>query len=104
MATPGPHECYLNANRLENLLLVCRTCHKRLEAGMRTRGALDGLGYASLSLAPLYLMRDREDIDAHIARADAPRDDTPGGDAATEYLHDACGLPTQRAHARRIRL
>ena len=73
----GINEHYLNANRLENLVLVCRTCHKRLEAGMRTRGALDGLGYALLSLAPLYLMCDREDIDAHIARADAPRDGAP---------------------------
>ncbi len=67
----GLNERYLEANRLENLALVCRTCHKRLEASVRTRGALDGLGYALLSLAPLYLMCDRGDIDAHISRADA---------------------------------
>ena len=71
---PGVNERYLDANRLENLILVCRTCHKRLEAGLRTRGALDGLGHALLALAPLYLMCDREDIDAHIERSDAPRD------------------------------
>jgi DEAD/DEAH box helicase domain-containing protein len=66
----GLNERYLDANRLENLALVCRTCHRRLEAGLRTRGALDGLGHALLALAPLYLMCDREDIDAHIARAE----------------------------------
>ena len=71
---PGVNERYLDANRLENLILVCRTCHKRLEASLRTRGALDGLGHALLALAPLYLMCDREDIDAHIERSDAPRD------------------------------
>ncbi len=80
----GLNERYLDANRLENLVLVCRTCHRRLEAGLRTRGALDGLGHALLALAPLYLMCDREDIDAHIERADSTQ-----GDAAPEELSPA---------------
>ena len=28
---PGINEHYLEANRLDNLMLVCRTCHQRLE-------------------------------------------------------------------------
>ncbi len=70
---PGRNEAYREANRLENLLLVCRTCHQRLERAVRTRGALDGLGYALLNLAPLYLMCDRGDLGLHVARADRAR-------------------------------
>lgn len=33
------------ANRLDNLQLLCRRCHRRVEATVRTRGALDGLAY-----------------------------------------------------------
>ena len=62
----GINEYYLVANRLENLVLVCRTCPRRLEAAVRTRSALQGLGYALHSLAPLYLMCDPEDIGLHV--------------------------------------
>ncbi len=65
----GVNNAYLAANRLENLLLVCRTCHQRLEAAVRTRGALDGLAYALHNLAPLYLMCDVEDLGRHVTRA-----------------------------------
>ncbi len=68
---PGLNDNYLLANRMDNLILVCRTCHQRLEATVRTRGGLDGLGYALHNLAPLYLMCDWKDIDVHIERADA---------------------------------
>jgi len=64
----GRNENYLLANRLENLVLVCRTCHRRLESAVRTRSALQGLGYALHSLAPLYLMCDPEDLGLHVSR------------------------------------
>ncbi len=78
---PGLNEQYIQANSLENLALVCRTCHHRLEATVRTRGGLDGLGYALHNLAPLYLMCDWKDIDVHIVRADSAA--SPGASAPT---------------------
>lgn len=65
---PGRNERYKEANQLENLLLVCRTCHRRLEMGVRVRGGLDGLAYVLGQLAPLYLMCDRQDLDVHVSR------------------------------------
>jgi DEAD/DEAH box helicase domain-containing protein len=65
---PGINEHYRQANRLDNLILVCRACHQRLEAGARVRSGLDGLAYALGQLAPLYLMCDPEDIGVHVVR------------------------------------
>lgn len=82
----GMNDHYLLANRLENLVLVCRTCHRRLEAAVRTRSALQGLGYALHSLAPLYLMCDPEDLGLHIARGEplgASRTSTPAAHDVT---------------------
>jgi len=70
---PGFNENYLIANRLENLVLVCRTCHRRLESGVRTRTGLDGLAYALTNIAPLHLMCDPQDIGVHVVRGDSLR-------------------------------
>ena len=67
---PGVNEAYRDANRLSNLVLVCRTCHQRLEAAVRVRGGLDGLAYAVSNLAPLYLMCDPSDLGVHVRRAE----------------------------------
>lgn len=75
---PGVNEAYKTANRLENLILVCRACHQRLEAAVRTRGALDGLAYTLHNLAPLYLMCDTEDLGHHVTRAGETG--APGGE------------------------
>ena len=59
---PGVNDFYLQANRLENLMLLCRTCHRRVEtAGRLNTGLLS-------NLAPLYLMCDRSDLGAFVAR------------------------------------
>ena len=76
---PGLNEYYVQANRLDNLTLVCRTCHQRLEASVRTRGGLDGLGYALNNLAPLYLMCDWSDIGVHIVRTERTASAEAGG-------------------------
>jgi DEAD/DEAH box helicase domain-containing protein len=65
---PGFNENYQIANRLSNLVLLCRRCHQRLESGVRTRSGLDGLAYALQNLAPLYLMCDRSDIGVSVSR------------------------------------
>jgi ATP-dependent helicase YprA (DUF1998 family) len=59
---PGQNEAYRQANQLENLATLCRTCHQRAEQGQRLRTGLGGLAYALGSLAPLHLMCDPGDI------------------------------------------
>ena len=64
----GLNENDRQANDLSNLVLLCRRCHQRMEAGVRARTGLDGLAYALGNLAPLHLMCDRRDIDVAIIR------------------------------------
>lgn len=60
---PGDNETYRQANRLENLITLCASCHRRAEEGQRARSALAGLAYVLRNLAPLYLMCDPGDIE-----------------------------------------
>ena len=59
---PGQNEAYLEANRLENLTTLCRSCHLRAEAALMMRSALGGLGHLLRHVAPLHLMCDPRDI------------------------------------------
>jgi DEAD/DEAH box helicase domain-containing protein len=63
---PGPpplgNEAYLEANRLENLTTLCRTCHRRAELLVHVRSGLAGLAYALVNVAPLHLMCDPRDL------------------------------------------
>jgi DEAD/DEAH box helicase domain-containing protein len=52
----GENDNHRLANRLENLILLCSACHRRVERAQGSRGALSGLGYVLRSLAPLYVM------------------------------------------------
>ncbi len=65
---PGLNRNDREANRLDNLVLLCRRCHQRMEAGVRARTGMDGVAYALGNLAPLYLMCDRRDIDVAVVR------------------------------------
>lgn len=67
---PGLNDFYLEANRLENLLLVCRGCHRRIETAGRYHTGLDGLAYLLSNLAPLHLMCDPGDLGVHVVRGD----------------------------------
>lgn len=58
----GKNDNYLEANRLENLVTLCRSCHRRVEVDRMVRGTLSGLAHALRHLAPLYLMSDPRDI------------------------------------------
>ncbi len=69
----GINENYLLANRLENLVTVCRSCHQRLETAVRVRSGLDGASYALSNLAPLHLMCDPQDLGVTVARGAALR-------------------------------
>jgi DEAD/DEAH box helicase domain-containing protein len=59
---PGTNQAYLEANQLDNLVTVCRSCHQRIERGQRLRTGLGGLAYVLGSLAPLHLMCDPGDL------------------------------------------
>ncbi|HBY07441.1 MAG TPA: ATP-dependent helicase [Chloroflexi bacterium] len=54
------------ANRLENLVTLCPTCHLRAESAVRVRSGLAGLGYALENIAPLFLMCDSGDLGVHV--------------------------------------
>jgi len=58
-------ENYLQANRLENLITLCPTCHRRVELAVRVRSGLAGLSYVLKHLAPFFLMCDQNDIGVH---------------------------------------
>jgi DEAD/DEAH box helicase domain-containing protein len=89
----GLNEQYLQANRLENLTLVCRTCHRRLEVGVRVHSGLDGLAYALTNLAPLHLMCDPQDIGVTVVRAERSASALANEDAGTGHAADT-GLST----------
>ncbi len=93
---PGFNEHYLVANRLENLVLVCRSCHQRLESGVRKRTGLDGLAYALTNIAPLHLMCDPQDIGVHVVRgADLKQQDNAlGGEPASDPADVVDAVPT----------
>ena len=54
------------ANRLENLTTLCKTCHHKVEQNVRIRSGLAGLGFVLGNLAPLFLMCDPRDLGTHI--------------------------------------
>ncbi len=56
------NDAYRVANKLDNLVTLCASCHRRAEAGQQTRSALGGLAYVLGNLAPLFLMCDPGDI------------------------------------------
>jgi DEAD/DEAH box helicase domain-containing protein len=60
----GSGDPSLQANRLENLTTLCRTCHKKVEQNVRIRSGLAGLGFVLGNLAPLFLMCDPRDLGA----------------------------------------
>src|SRR5690606_32439891 len=41
------------ANRLENLITLCHSCHHKVEQNVRIRSGLAGLGFVLGNLAPL---------------------------------------------------
>ncbi len=50
------------ANRMENLITLCPSCHQQAEQNVRMRSGLGGLATLLGHLAPLYLMTDNRDL------------------------------------------
>jgi DEAD/DEAH box helicase domain-containing protein len=57
---------FIEANRLENLVTLCHSCHRQVEQNVRIRSGLSGLGYVLGNLAPLFLMCDAGDLGTHV--------------------------------------
>ena len=55
----------IEANRLDNLITLCSSCHRKAEQNVRIRSGLAGLSYALSQLAPLFLMCDPSDLGVH---------------------------------------
>ncbi|MCG3211097.1 MAG: ATP-dependent RNA helicase DbpA [Anaerolineae bacterium] len=100
---------YRLANRLENLVTLCRTCHQRAEAAVKMRSGLAGLATVLGQLAPLFLMCDAHDLGLH-AEPQSPLAEglpvvviyemAPGGIGFAEELFNLHGQLI--AHAREL--
>ena len=53
------------ANRMDNLITLCPSCHRKTEQNVRIRSGLAGLSYVLSQLAPLFLMCDPGDLGVH---------------------------------------
>ncbi|HSR20156.1 MAG TPA: DEAD/DEAH box helicase [Anaerolineales bacterium] len=65
------------ANRLDNLVTLCRADHRRAEQNVRIRSGLAGVAYLLGQLAPLFLMCDPGDLGVHTDAAGAVRGGPP---------------------------
>ena len=53
------------ANRLDNLVTLCPSCHRKAETNLRMKSGLAGLATVLGQLAPLFLMCDSGDLGVH---------------------------------------
>jgi len=70
-------DSYEQANQLANLITLCRSCHRRAEAGVQMRSGLSGMATALGHLAPLFLMCDRHDVGVHADPQSSLAEDQP---------------------------
>jgi DEAD/DEAH box helicase domain-containing protein len=92
----GKNDQYLVANRLENLVTLCRSCHRRVEVDRMVWGTLSGLAHVLRHIAPLHLMSDPRDIGV-VSEVKSPftrqptitiYDNVPGGLGFSEALYE----------------
>jgi DEAD/DEAH box helicase domain-containing protein len=91
----GKNDRYLEANRLENLVTLCRSCHRRVEVDRMVIGTLSAVAHVVQHIAPLYLMCDPRDIGV-VSEVKSPvtrlptvtiYDNAPGGLGFSEGLY-----------------
>jgi len=103
---PGENENYRQANRLENLITLCPSCHRRAETVVHVRTGLAGLAYALHNVAPLHLMCDPRDLgvvsEARSVQTRLPTvtiyDRVPAGIGFAQRLYDLHSVLLQGAH------
>jgi DEAD/DEAH box helicase domain-containing protein len=92
---PDRNDLHKLANRLENLITLCPSCHRLAERARGARGALSGLAYLLRNLAPLHLMCAPGDLGSAVqARASGTGlptvtlyDSLPGGAGLSAQLY-----------------
>ncbi|HEY9077141.1 MAG TPA: DEAD/DEAH box helicase [Anaerolineaceae bacterium] len=82
-----------DANQLDNLVTLCPSCHRKVEATVRIRSGLAGLKYVVQNLAPLYAMCDVRDIGAY---ADPQAEFADGSPAVLLYDMVPAGIGLAR--------
>ena len=85
---PGDNDAHREANRLDNLITLCKACHRQAERALGLHGALTGMGHALRHIAPLFLMCDPRDLGV-IAESHAP---WTGHPTVTIYERAAAGV------------
>ncbi len=93
---PGKNDFYRLANRLENLITLCPTCHRQVERARGARSALSGLAYLLRGLAPLYVLCAPGDLETVVEprtwETHLPRvtvyDRVPGGAGLSARLYE----------------
>ncbi len=61
----------VEANRMDNLITLCPTCHQKAEANLHMKSGLAGLAAVLGQLAPLFLMCDIGDLGVYADAASA---------------------------------
>jgi DEAD/DEAH box helicase domain-containing protein len=92
----GRNDNSIEANALENLVTLCRSCHRRVEVDRMIRGSLSGLAHVLRHIAPLYLMSSSRDVgvlgELRSAFTKQPTvtfyDNAPGGLGLSRSLYD----------------
>ncbi len=93
---PGVNDSFRLANRLDNLVTLCASCHRRAEQARGARSALSGLAYLLRHLAPLWLLCAPGDlgttVEARAGSSGRPRvafyDLVPGGAGLSVRLYE----------------
>lgn len=96
------------ANHPDNLITLCRTCHRRIEKNFYIQSGLSGLAFLLGNISPFYLMCDRKDI--HVVVQENSKlaeglpviviyDSIPGGMGLAEKLYSQHSLLLQEALA-----
>ena len=85
------------ANKAENLVTLCKSCHRKAEMKVYMQSGLAGLSYLLNNIAPLHLMCDISDIHAKFETKSSLADNKPtlifydamsGGIGLSEKLYD----------------
>jgi len=80
---PGVNDNHVWANRLDNLITLCPSCHRRAEQSVAEQSTLSSLGRVLGNLVPLAAMCDRRDVGIH-TEVLSPETGRP-----TLYVYDA---------------
>ncbi|MDA3813377.1 MAG: DEAD/DEAH box helicase [Candidatus Cloacimonetes bacterium] len=85
------------ANKMNNLITLCPSCHRQAERMFYVQSGLAGLAYLFRNIAPFFIMCDGKDIRVHSSQriglgTDGPglvmHDSMPGGIGLSEKLYE----------------